>query len=174
MWWFRTFALAVAVSLIGACGFRPLHGGGSRSEVAAELSNVRVQAIPDRLGQQVHNQLLDRVNPLGRPADTRYVLIVGLRDNIQELAVQRSEIATRANFRLNATYSLIDAATNERIFSDRSFVVSSYNILSADFATLVAERDAQERAAEQIAENIAARLALFLKRDRTAKRVPAP
>ena len=36
MWWFRILTIAVAASLIGACGFRPLYGGGGRSEVAAD------------------------------------------------------------------------------------------------------------------------------------------
>ncbi len=172
MWWFRILTIAVAASLIGACGFRPLYGGGGRSEVAAELSSIRVSPIRDRLGQQVRNELLNQLNPGGQAADTRYVLTVRLRDSIQELAVEKDEVSTRANYRLNASYSLIDTETNERVFSDSSFVVSSYNILSADFATLVAERDAQERAAGQMAENITTRLALFLRRELTAKRAP--
>lgn len=172
MWWFRILVLAVAASLVGACGFQPLYGGGGQSEVAAELSSIRVNSIPDRLGQQVRNQLLDRLNPQGESADVRYVLKVTLTDNIQELAVRKSEIATRANFELKATYSLVDTTTNKQVFSDNVFSISSYNILSADFATLASERDAQERAAERVAENITIRLALFLKGERSAERVP--
>ena len=161
MWWFRTGVILCCVLLVGACGFRPLYGGYRDGAAPAELAAIKIDSIQDRIGQQVHNHLLDLINPRGRPAVPRYRLRVTLSENIGKLAIRKSELATRANFRLIANFVLYPIDSNEVLISGDSVVVSSYNILTADFATLISEKDARARAAREVAADVGSRLAVY-------------
>ncbi len=161
---FRTLAPLFVVLLLGACGFRSLYGTDATGDAPGELATIKVKPIADRLGQQLHNSLLDLLNPRGRPANPRYLLTVGLKQNIQRLAIEKDAFATRANLRLLAKFSLQDSDSREIVLSGRSLVVSSYNILDSEFATLMAEKDAKARAARELAYDIRTRLAAFFVR----------
>lgn len=166
MSWYRTLALLVALSLLGSCGFRPLYGSRDDGGVPAELATVDIDPIADRLGQQLRNHLFTLLNPRGRPTHPGYRLKVSLSESIQGLAVLKSSFATRANLRLTATFSLREIAgeSNEPVLSGTSTLLSSYNILNSEFATLMARKDARSRAVREIAGDIANRLAIFVKR----------
>ncbi len=153
-----------AMVLLGACGFRPLYGTDATGGAPGELATIKISPIPDRLGQQLRNHLLDLLSPRGRPADPRYVLTVRLEQATQRLAIEKDAFATRANLRLTALYSLQDPNNRENVLSGKSLVVSSYNILDSEFATLMAEKDAKARAAREIAHDIRTRLAAFFVR----------
>ena len=70
MWWSRRFAATVLLALLAGCGFEPLYGLSGRSEpsVVAALAGVHVAPIPDRIGQQLRNDLLHRLTPGGTSA----------------------------------------------------------------------------------------------------------
>ena len=172
MCWFRTGALLCCALLVGACGFRPLYGGYRDGTAPAELATVKIDTIHDRIGQQVHNHLLDLINPRGRPVEPRYRLRVTLSEGIERLAVQKSELATRANFRLIASFVLHPVDSDQVLISGDSVVVSSYNILTADFATLISEKDARARAAREVAADVRSRLAVYFVQ-RQGNEVPA-
>ena len=161
---FRTFAPLFVVLLLGACGFRSLYGTDATGDAPGELATIKVSPIADRLGQQLRNNLLDLLNPRGRPANPRYLLTVGLDQSTQRLAIEKDAFATRANLRLLANFSLQDPDSREIVLSGKSLVVSSYNILDSEFATLMAEKDAKTRAAREIAHDIRTRLAAFFVR----------
>ncbi len=169
MWLFRTFAPFVVVVLLGACGFRPLYGTDATRDAPGELATIKINPIADRLGQQLRNHLLDLLNPRGRPANPRYVLKVRLNQTTQRLAIEKDAFATRANLRLLAEFSLEDPDSRELVLSGKSLVVSSYNVLDSEFATLMAEKDAKARAAREIAHDIRTRLAAFFVRQRGGK-----
>ncbi len=161
---FRTFAPIFVVLLLGACGFRSLYGTDATGNAPGELATIKVNPIADRLGQQLRNNLLDLLNPRGRPANPRYFLTVQLDQSTQRLAIEKDAFATRANLRLLANFSLRDPDSREIVLSGKSLVVSSYNILASEFATLMAEKDAKARAAREIAHDIRTRLAAFFVR----------
>jgi LPS-assembly lipoprotein len=161
---FRTFAPLLVVLLLGACGFRSLYGTDATGDAPGELATIKVNPIADRLGQQLRNNLLDLLNPRGRPADPRYLLTVHLAPSTQRLAIEKDAFATRANLQLLARFSLQDPDSREVVLSGKSLVVSSYNILDSEFATLMAEKDANARAAREIAHDIRSRLAAFFVR----------
>ena len=161
---FRTFAPIFVVLLLGACGFRSLYGTDATGDAPGELATIKVNPIADRLGQQLRNNLLDLLNPRGRPANPRYFLTVRLDQSTQRLAIEKDAFATRANLRLLANFSLHDPDSQEIVRSGKSLMVSSYNILASEFATLMAEKDAKARAAREIAHDIRTRLAAFFVR----------
>jgi len=178
-------AAAAPLTLFG-CGFKPLYGhsGAAQSGAEAALAQVQILPIKDRIGQQLHNHLLAYLNPRGRPADPRFVLDITVYEGVQSLGVQKTSVATRANLRVSATYTLsriegapplmgIDSGTGT--VTGTALSVSSYDISTADFTTLIALKDARARAVRDIAETIRTRLAVhFLQhRDRTAPPAPA-
>ena len=161
---FRTFAPIFVVLLLGACGFRSLYGTDATRDPPGDLATIEVNPIADRLGQRLRNNLLDLLNPRGRPANPRYFLTVQLDQSTQRLAIEKDAFATRANLRLLANFSLHDQDSREIVLSGKSLMVSSYNILDSEFATLMAEKDAKARAARELAHDIRTRLAAFFVR----------
>jgi len=155
----RMLVVGAALVWLGACGFHPLYGKGGRIDAPAELADIGIKPIADRVGQQLHNHLLDAINPGGRPANPRYFLTVTLRETVERLAVEKSAFATRANVWLRATYALHTAGEGRFLVGSTAVVVSSYNILNSEFATLMAERDAEARGTREIAGEIRNRLA---------------
>ena len=154
------FAATVSVLLAG-CGFQPLHGQQTGAS-SARLAEVRVAPIADRVGQRLHNLLLDKLNPTGTPAAPRYVLRVKLNESLQKLGVRKDEVATRANLVMSANFVLARANDDFSVFSASTVSTNSYNILRSDFATLSAENDARARAVRQISEEIKTRIGIFL------------
>lgn len=165
MWSRRTIqGLIVALTLAG-CGFQPIYTRqDSTANAAVELQKVQVNLIRDRMGQKLHNALLDRLNPRGRPASPEYFLDVQLSMSKVNLGIQRDDTATRAKLTLIASYRLSDS--EEMIFKGISRSVSGYNIVDSDYATLSAEFDAIDRALRVISEDIRSRLAVFLSQRR--------
>ena len=165
-------ALLAALVLLEACGFRPLYGSRETGAAAAELAAVEIKPISERVGQQLHNLLLDRINPRGRPGNPRYILKITLTQGIERLAVRKTAFSTRANLRLTATFSLAPAGGGEALVSGIILAISSYNILNSEFATLTSEKDARSRATGQLAEDIRTRLAVFFTQRKAAGRGP--
>lgn len=159
--------LVITLMFLAACGFQPIYGRSGGTDIQKELTAIEVLPIKDRVGQELHNHLLDSLNPFGRPKAPVYRLSVKLDESRQELAVQKTELATRANLQFSAVFRLVpttDAQTTT--FSGRSNIVASYNILSSDYATIVAEQDARSRALRELSADITNRLAAFLQLSR--------
>lgn len=169
MWSFRTITLVCAVALLGACGFRPLYGQRGADTVPAEFAQIRIEPIPDRIGQQLHNRLLTALNPKGRATNPRYVMKTHITERSTSLAVRKSAFATRANLNVSADFNLTEADTGESLFSATSTITVSYNILDSEFATLTAEKDARRRAVREIGEDIRLRLGAFFAGRRASK-----
>lgn len=161
MWWYRLAAALVTAAVVSACGFQPLYSGGKAGHMASELGSVKIDLIKDRSGQQLRNQLLDMMTPYGQPARSKYKLKITMSESKGGLAVKKSEIATRANLRISANFALTDSRTAEVLFNGTSSVVGSFDILSSDFSTLIAEKDARVRVIGEVARDIQTRLSAY-------------
>lgn len=157
------FRLAAALALCGlllvGCGFQPLYGeraGGV--QVRQAFGGIAVAPIADRVGQLVHNQLIDSLTPRGAPRSPVYELTVVLEQTKEGVAFQRDEQATRFNVSLEATFVLREIATGEVVTSGNTRSVAAFNIVRSEFANITAESDALRRAARQVADSIALRL----------------
>lgn len=166
MWSLRPLAAATALLLaVAACGFQPIYTRqDTRANAAVELQKVQVNLIQDRIGQKLHNNLLDRLNPRGRPTEPAYFLDVRLSTSKVDLGIQRDDTATRAKLTIIASYTLRDREGT--LFRGVSRSVSGYNIVQSDYATLSAEFDAIDRSLRVISEDIRSRLAVFLSQSR--------
>ena len=76
---FKLIYSLAALGLLTGCGFKPIYGTAGPANIIAQLSTVQVVPIKDRIGQQLRNLLLDRINPRARPANLSYKLSVQLR-----------------------------------------------------------------------------------------------
>ena len=153
------------MALVAGCDFEPLYGRQqSGADVSAELSQIAVPPIPERLGQMLRIELTNQLTPKGQPRAPAYVLDVSVAENKQELAIRKDASATRANLIITATFNLKDRQTDESVFRGSLRSINSYNIIDADFATLTAENDARRRAVRDLATEIGLRLGLFLAR----------
>lgn len=169
MSWSRRSVL-VCLSAAG-CGFHPLYaergGDGAETSASAELAAIRIEAIPNRIGQEVYNMLRDRLNPNGRPDTPRYVLRVALKENSEILFISDDETASRVDLTLKANYELTEVGTDRVITDGVSRSTASYDVLSVEYeyATVASKNAARTRAARLICDEIRTRLALALSND---------
>lgn len=165
---FKNILLAAALLLMNSCGFEPLYQKQAGSDAVnddlaqVEILNLRDKIdYNDRLGQALKNLLLDRFNPYGRPQSPFYKLDIKLQSTKTELGFNIVDDATRAKLTLNAEYVLSESKTNAVLFRGSSRSINSYNIISFDFATLSAEKNALDRATREIADDITLRISTF-------------
>ena len=166
----RSAVAALALLALAACGYEPIYGSTRGAETSAELATVRIDPIKERVGQLLRNQLLDTLTPLGEPSKPAYRLIVTVEEMKQELAVRKSELATRANMVLTAAYRLTRNGSNAPILARSSAVSASYNLLNNDFANIASEADARERGVRELSEDIARQLSLYFRSAAKAER----
>jgi LPS-assembly lipoprotein len=160
----RRALLAVTLALpLAACGFEPLYGNRQQSGDATfnDFHQIKVATIPERSGQMLRNELLDRLNYRGEPSQPRYELKVSLREERREVLVRADEVATAVDLTINAKYELVDRANGAVLSTATPRAIMRYNVLASPYATLSSAEDARRRAAKQLAEDIRARLAVY-------------
>ncbi|MBL4693452.1 MAG: hypothetical protein JKY92_09015 [Magnetovibrio sp.] len=86
-----------------------------------------------------------------------------MSESIARLSIDQSSFATRANLKVSASYSLTRLQDGKKIIKGTVNTVASYNILSSDFATIVAEDNARKLAITQLAELLHTRLGVHFK-----------
>ena len=166
MLWSKTTVLAIFLLAVTACGFKPLYGTDKAglSDPQAELATVRVSDIPDRLGQLVRNQLVDYLSPTGHASQKRYDLKVSLSLSSEGIALARDQSATRYNVQLIAHFKLTDLTNHKKVFEGQARSIAVYNVITSEYATLIARQDADRRAASDVADELRTRLSVFFSR----------
>ena len=161
----RKFVIVILACWVAAgCGFQSLYGARKQNPVVNEFSYVHVAPIKDRIGQQLRNELLHRLHASANQNRAKYKLVTTLREGMQALAVRKSAFATRANLTVTATFHLVAEDNDTPVLSATEKTTVSYNILDSEFATLIAQQDAQKRAIKSLGKDIVVRLAVFFDR----------
>jgi len=143
-----------------ACGFQPLYDERGNFFIAHQFAKVQVAPIADRTGQNLRNSLITQLYARGRAERPSYRLDTKISETTStSLAVRKSALSTRANLKMTANYSLTKISNGFELISTSSTVAVSYNILGSQFSTLIAEKNARERATQRLAEDIFSRLA---------------
>jgi LPS-assembly lipoprotein len=135
--------------------------------VRSELQAISITGLDGRLGQLVHNALLDDLNPTGAEVPSRYILDIDLQRSAQELAIQTNDVITRFNLRLSARFRLLDSKSGEVLYNSQVLRVASYNVSLQPYATLAAEIDAERRIAREVGNNISTLLAVHFAQQAT-------
>lgn len=169
----RATALAGLLLALAGCGFQPMYAEraapGSGQIAPGVANSVAIAPIPERLGQQLHNALRDRLNPRGQPGDPAYRLEVSISSVTEPSTLRSDGTATRRNFDLSATWRLRSTADRTVRFTSRARANASYNVVDQPYATRAALADARERAVDQIARDIAHRVGAVLARGELAE-----
>jgi LPS-assembly lipoprotein len=151
--------IAASLLFLGACGFQPVYGGGTKGEVAASLAAVEVSLVPNRIGQQLRNELIDRLYQAGRPDSPAYRLDIQVMTSENRSGFRKDATATRGEVTVNASYALTDAGGSV-VLRGRNSASAGFSIVTDQYGTLINEEDAYDRAVEQLAGDIVRRLAL--------------
>jgi len=149
--------------LLGGCGFHPLYGG-MNSAMSETLSSIYVEPVPERIGYELRNTMIDLLDGPGTASGASYRLKLALSETTQGIALQNDATITRYNDTLTVTYELSDMAGHV-VTKGTETGLSAYNVLpsapNANYGTLAAQQDADKRAAQDIAERIKFDLNVF-------------
>lgn len=162
--------LAAATALSPAfsgCGWTPLYAeSGPASE---ELRAIRVEPIPERIGQRLAMALRNSFNPTGESTPERYRLKTTLVTSLGNLGVQSQGLATLGKLDAIATYNLVDSKTGSSLLTNTVHVANTFNLDPNQYSTVVGEDDAAVRVVAELNQEIVTRLTLFMQR-RTAEK----
>jgi len=155
---------AMALLLLSGCGFHSVYGahGKDGSPVAQELSLISITNIPDRPGQMLKNDLIDRFyGKNGRPAQPKYKLEVKLRTTEEDLGLLADATTSRAVINSYGDYTLTDISGKEKLASGTAHSVTSFNTLNQQYSTQVARDSATQRTIDEVSEQIANAVSLY-------------
>jgi LPS-assembly lipoprotein len=167
--------LAAALSL-AACGFQPLYARNGDSGVPQELTRVQIGRIAapapelsrsfssdfelenDRSRQLLRNFLSDDLSPRSGPAQRDYTLDVQLIEPRTNVAIDRSDTTLRYGYSVVAYFQLRDRS-GRHLLTGYSSSATSFSVSQSEFATIANQRDARERAMQEISVDIRNQLA---------------
>jgi LPS-assembly lipoprotein len=179
MWWprmrrpgprrpgFALLALLALTAPLDGCGWQPLYGRNQDTSVGGNagprLAQVHIAPIADRVGQQLYNNLRDRMNPQGVPADPRYDLIITLSQVSAAQIISQQQTTTRVDLTFTATYNLyLRANPGVSIFHATSRATTAYDIPTDPYSAVVSSDDAKRRGAQSLSDDISNRVASYL------------
>lgn len=162
---------SLAVPALAGCGFEPLYveqtsegrwyyGGDFDSSISQQMSQIKIQPIADRFGQEMRNELIDLLTPKGQPKEPKYRLMITLESKIVSDQALRSDItATRKKVRYKVSYVMTE--DGKRILKGDSIAYTGYDILANPYSTTMAQKAGDKDAANIIANDIALRIAAY-------------
>ena len=168
-------AVVVGTAALGlsGCGWTPLYADRETGPADAELRAIKVDPIPERIGQKLAWALRESFNPTGIATPQRYRLRTLLTTARADLGIQSTGLGSRGKFDASANFTLLDIKTGAPLVAATSHVSESFDILANEYASVVAEDDARTRAIEELRRDMVTRLTLFLQR-RVADTGPKP
>jgi len=152
-----------AVLLLSACGFHPIygtHGADDGSPVAMDLNDIAIDNIPDRNGQILRNDLIDRMYGKNRPSQPLYRLVVKVSSSVEELGILADATSTRELLNMYGDYTLTDAK-GKVLVKGTAHSVASYDRLDQMYGTVAAQQDATVRTLHEVSEQIVNRISLY-------------
>ena len=157
-------AMVLSLTLITGCGFSPVYGKKSLGgdAVPAALRTIEVGTIPDREGQFLRNELIDRFYLSGTPINPAYKLYVEpINENRSELDITVAADTTRAQLTQTTSFSLVDLSTNQSVLERSVRSVASFNVLGDEYATRVSERNTRDNGLRELARQIEQQISLY-------------
>lgn len=152
----------LSLFLVAACGFTPLYDSGNTDAgMRAQLAAIEVAPIPDRLGQIMHNRLLDSLNVSGKQD---YRLEITLEQSTETYGTRPDAATTQEQLTVKAWVKFVDLNSSETLFEEPMRARSSYDIVLSDYATVSQREDSARRLVLELAERIHRRIAIEFSR----------
>jgi LPS-assembly lipoprotein len=165
-------SFAAQMALAG-CGWAPLYADIDAGSASEELRAIRVDPIPDRIGQRLEIALRNSLNPTGEPTPPRYVLKSTASVGLSNLGVQSQGLASLGQLDVVVTYVLADLQTGTALLNNTVHVANSFDLNPNQYSTVVGQDDAAVRCVAELDQEIVTRLTLFMQRhiaEKNAKR----
>jgi LPS-assembly lipoprotein len=124
------------------------------------MNQVAIDPMPDRPGQMLRNDLIDRMYGKGRPAQAAYHLGIKLRIAEEDLGLLTNATSALSGLHVYGDYALTDAG-GKTVLSGGVHSMATYDKLSSQYATLAARDGAIERTMREVSEQITGRLSLY-------------
>jgi LPS-assembly lipoprotein len=170
----RLIALAAgAAQLLSGCGWTPLYADVDTQAASEELRAIKVEPIPERIGQRLEIALRNSLNPTGDPTPPRYRLGITIAIWLGNLGIQSQGLATLGQIDVYATFRLVDLQTGSILLTNSVHVANSFDLNPNQYSTIVGEDDAGIRSVAELDQEIVTRLTLFMQR-RMAEKSPKP
>lgn len=167
-------ALAVVAPLVlCGCGWEPLYADLQTGPASEELRAIKVQPIPERIGQRLEIALRNSLNPSGEPTPPRFRLGTSLVVYLSNLGIQAQGLATLGQIDVTATYRLVDLQTGGILLTSTVHVANSFDLNPNQYSTIVGEDDARVQTVAELDQEIVTRLTLLMQR-RAAEKSPKP
>ncbi len=129
-----------------------MYGQSTLASHASHLASIEISNIPDRSGQILRNDLVDRLSPSGLPVNPQYRLdITNLQEEIRDLDITIRSDTTREQMKITADMKLVDLATNQPVLMKTLSARGSYNILENEYTSRVSQQDLRNDLLEKIA-----------------------
>ena len=155
---------AAAAQLLSGCGWTPLYADVNTETTSEELRAIKIDPIPERIGQRLEIALRNSLDPTGEPMPTRYRLNTVLAVALSNLGIQSQGLATLGQLDATATFRLIDLQTGGILLISTVHVANSFDLNPNQYSTVVGEDDAGVRSVVELDQEIVARLTLFMQR----------
>jgi LPS-assembly lipoprotein len=150
--------LAAGALGLAGCGFTPLYGS---PEVTRQLASVQVTTPPGRTGQLLREHLDDALARRNGVAP-QYRMDLALSETRYPRGVRVDNVATRYEYVLTVSYTLVSAASGAPVKQGRARGQVTYDSADQPYASITAQQDAQDRAAAECARKIQTELAAWL------------
>jgi LPS-assembly lipoprotein len=164
------FAILAGAIFAAGCTVQPLYSGGEAGSsiggsvapgMREKLASVAIEPATTRYGQEVRNKLIFLFSGgAGEPATPAYRLSLGVTSSTTAAVsvdigdkTDRTGRPSAGTVRVASNYVLRDAA-GKPVAAGKRAVSASFDRPRQEFANLRAERDAQDRAAQELAEQI--------------------
>jgi len=168
----RLLAVVALAALTAGC-FQPMYAAHTDGtpDLREKLMGVELPPIDKpnasreaRIGVEVRNDLAFKLygEATGMPPTHR--LVIRFTTSRSDLMTDpNTALPTSETYGIDAQYNLIEITSNKSVMTGSTFARVSYDMPGSyqRFSRSRAERDAEDRAAEEIAENIQTRLASF-------------
>jgi LPS-assembly lipoprotein len=166
----RGAALAGALLLLASCGFHPLYAGRRSSGLDEQLASVKVSPVKDRIGQMLVRSLRDGLNPAGLQVAQRYSLTISLSRSLSDFAIRKDGTASRELYAASVSFTLQDVERNATVLTGVARANDSYDVGENPFTSIVANSDADRKAADAMSQQIQAQIAVYLRRQASTAR----
>jgi LPS-assembly lipoprotein len=168
----------LAATPLAACGFQPLYARGGNTGVPEELMRVRIGSITDptydqlrsfrrdypiendRSRQLLRNFLSDDLTTRSGAARHDYVLDIQLIEPRTNVAIDRSDTTLRYGYSVIA-YFYLREASGRSLLTGTSTSQTTFAVSQSEYATIASQRDARERAMQEISTDIRNQLAAY-------------
>jgi LPS-assembly lipoprotein len=167
-------ALIASASLaLPGCGWQPLYADPETGPASEELRAIKVNPIPERIGQRLEIALRNSFNPSGEPTPPRYVLTTSLISVLGNLGIESQGLATLGQIDAFATITLVDLQNHATLLTNTVHVANSFDLNPNQYSTIVGEDDARNRCVAELNQEIVTRLTMFMQR-RIAEKAAKP